>query len=75
MVSDLNTFAQKGCKIAADFFSLIHSVSIFFAPTFRSPISKCDKSDSDGRVLKQLGVHTIIQFPAVGLFLRFLLVP
>ena len=46
MVSDLKTFAHKGCKIAtakkalADLFHLFTTIKRFFVRTYRSPITK-----------------------------------
>ena len=40
-------------------------VILLFSVTLQSDFE--DTSERDGRVLEQLGVHRILQFPAVGL--------
>ena len=41
------------------------SVSLFYRPGVAGAVLQ--SSERDGRVLEQLGVHCILQFPAVGL--------
>ena len=52
-------------------------MSSFLGGGLDPPLPRPEKLDqetmeSDGRVLERLGVHRMLQFPAVGIYLKFL---